>query len=124
MIQFNLQFLDYTQMPNSKAGNFLLGGGLPTANSSPNLTMLQRPTQQPLANRQMNDQEREAISGLRQLLPQCERYDDGYLLRWLRSKEGRFDETADSLKKNVTFRKAWGLDRVERWSAPEVSLIL
>lgn len=105
-------------MPTSKSGGLLLG--LPTANSSPNLTLLSRSIQQPLLNRPMNDQEREAIEALRQLVPQCARYEDGCLLRWLRSKEGRFDETAEALVKNVVFRKAWDLDRIERWVAPEI----
>jgi hypothetical protein len=107
-------------MPTSKgAAGFLIG--LPTANSSPNLTSLQRPVQQPIVNRPVTDQEREAISALRQLLPQCVDYEDNCLLRWLRSKEGRFDETADALKKNTVFRKAWDLDRVaDSWTAPEV----
>jgi hypothetical protein len=68
----------------------------------------------------MNEQEKEAAEALRQVVPQCARYDDSCLLRWLRSKEGRFDEAAEGLKKNVVFRKAWDLDKVERWTAPEV----
>jgi len=106
-------------MPTSKNGG-LLSLGLTTANSSPNLTMLSRSIQQPLLNRPMSDQEREAIEALRQLVPQCARYEDWCLLRWLRSKEGRFDETAESLVKNFVFRKAWDLDRIERWVAPEI----
>lgn len=43
------------------------------------------------------------------------------MLRWLRAKEGRFDETAESLKKHVTFRNAWHLDKIEQWTPPEVS---
>lgn len=109
-------------MPTSKSGGGLLLG-LPTANSSPNLTMLQRTTQQqPQVNRPISEQELEAISALRQLVPQCAKYEDRCLLRWLRSKEGRFDETAEALKKNSVFRKAWDLDRIERWTAPEVSV--
>jgi hypothetical protein len=104
-------------MPTSKSN------GLFTASSSPNLTMLQRQTQQPLINRPMTEQEREAVTALRQLLPQCARYEDWCLLRWLRSKEGRFDETADALKKNAVFRKAWDLDRIERWTPPEVFIL-
>lgn len=111
-------------MPTSKSGGGLLLGGLTTVNSSPNLTMVQRTVQPPLVNRPMTEQELETISALRQLVPQCAKYEDRSLLRWLRSKDGRFDETADALKKNVVFRKAWDLDRVDRWVAPEVSSIL
>ncbi|KAF7632965.1 CRAL-TRIO domain-containing protein [Meloidogyne graminicola] len=46
--------------------------------------------------------------------------EDDYLLRWLRSKEGRFDETADGVKKDLVFRKAWGLDKIANWTAPEI----
>ncbi|KAI6234517.1 SEC14-like protein 2 [Aphelenchoides fujianensis] len=102
-------------MPTSK---LLLG--LHPVSSSPNLTAVLRPQQPPPVNRPWTEQEREAIAALRQVVPQCARFDDAYLLRWLRSKEGRFDETADGLKKNVVFRKAWDLDRIERWTAPEI----
>lgn len=40
--------------------------------------------------------------------------------RWLRSRDGRFDETADALKKNMILRKAWDLDNLSDWKAPEV----
>uniref|UniRef100_A0A0N4T8R4 CRAL-TRIO domain-containing protein n=1 Tax=Brugia pahangi TaxID=6280 RepID=A0A0N4T8R4_BRUPA len=43
-----------------------------------------------------------------------------YLSRWLRSRDGRFDETADALKKHVVFRKAWDLDNLPNWKAPEI----
>ncbi|KAI6203699.1 hypothetical protein M3Y94_00586800 [Aphelenchoides besseyi] len=102
-------------MPTSK---LLLG--LHPVSSSPNLTSVLRPSPPPAVNRPFTDQEREAISALRQVVPDCALFDDTYLLRWLRSKDGRFDETADGLKKNVTFRKAWGLDKIERWNVPEI----
>ncbi|CAK5043752.1 unnamed protein product [Meloidogyne enterolobii] len=68
------------------------------------------------------------LNDLRKILaPQLAKHtnrdvDDGYLLRWLRSKEGRFDETADGVKKDLVFRKAWGLDKIANWTAPEVGL--
>uniref|UniRef100_A0A915Q4U8 SEC14-like protein 2 n=1 Tax=Setaria digitata TaxID=48799 RepID=A0A915Q4U8_9BILA len=40
--------------------------------------------------------------------------------RWLRSRDGRFDETADALKKHMIFRKAWNLDNLPEWKAPEI----
>nr|CAD2197588.1 unnamed protein product [Meloidogyne enterolobii] len=66
------------------------------------------------------------LNDLRKILaPQLAKHtnrdvDDGYLLRWLRSKEGRFDETADGVKKDLVFRKAWGLDKIANWTAPEI----
>ncbi|CAD5205843.1 unnamed protein product [Bursaphelenchus okinawaensis] len=66
------------------------------------------------------DQEIEACNALKQLLPQISHYSSATLLRWLRSKNGKFDETAEGLKKNAVFRKAWDLDTIERWTAPEI----
>jgi hypothetical protein len=47
----------------------------------------------------INDPECHQIADLRRILePQMEKQqdmDDGYFLRWLRSKGGRFDEAAD-----------------------------
>uniref|UniRef100_A0A915MKC4 CRAL-TRIO domain-containing protein n=1 Tax=Meloidogyne javanica TaxID=6303 RepID=A0A915MKC4_MELJA len=73
-----------------------------------------------------NDVEICQLNDLRKILaPQLAKHtnrdvDDGYLLRWLRSKEGRFDETADGVKKDLVFRKAWGLDKIANWTAPEI----
>lgn len=95
------------------------------------------------ALRPMSDMERQQISDLRIVVPKlCEAnagkgVDDAYVLRWLRSKDGRFDETAEGLKKNMifrhvvpwdvsiiamlhNFRKAWDLDNIGSWTAPEV----
>ncbi|CAD5208282.1 unnamed protein product [Bursaphelenchus xylophilus] len=73
-----------------------------------------------ILQRAATDQEIEACNALRQLLPQVAHYSTSTLLRWLRSKDGKFDETAEGLKKNAVFRKAWDLDRIERWTAPEI----
>ena len=62
------------------------------------------------ALRPIMDIERQQISDLRLVVPKlCEAnagrgVDDAYVLRWLRSKDGRFDETAEGLKKNMIFR--------------------
>ncbi|VDK87416.1 unnamed protein product [Litomosoides sigmodontis] len=40
--------------------------------------------------------------------------------KWLRSRDGRFDETADALKKHMVFRKAWDLDNLPNWKASEI----
>lgn len=72
-----------------------------------------------LINQAISELESEQIRDLRTVVPKLN-VDDAYILRWLRSKDGRFDETADGLKKNVVFRKAWDLDRIDRWVAPEV----
>ncbi|VDN57577.1 unnamed protein product [Dracunculus medinensis] len=40
--------------------------------------------------------------------------------RWLRSRNGRFDEAADALKKHLIFRKAWNLNNIDQWNAPEI----
>ena len=103
--------------------------GLHSVGSSPNLQSISRAsataaaaaTPSPLVNRPMSDQEREQLDALRQVLPQIAHFDDAYLLRWLRSKEGRFDETAECLKKTYAFRRAWNLDNIDSWVAPEVS---
>uniref|UniRef100_A0A0K0CVN6 CRAL_TRIO_N domain-containing protein n=1 Tax=Angiostrongylus cantonensis TaxID=6313 RepID=A0A0K0CVN6_ANGCA len=58
----------------------------------------------------------------RTILPAIECLEDSYVLRWLRAKDLRFDETADALKKHVVFRKAWELDAISSWEAPEVSI--
>lgn len=73
-------------------------------------------------NRGISDLEQKQIHDLRTLLPKLttNKFDDGYILRWLRSKDGRFDEAADGLRKNIVFRKAWDLDRISGWTAPEV----
>lgn len=60
----------------------------------------------------------------RTILPSIECLEDSYVLRWLRAKDSRFDETADALKKHVVFRKAWELDSISSWEAPEVSRAL
>ncbi|VDD86280.1 unnamed protein product [Enterobius vermicularis] len=43
-----------------------------------------------------------------------------FYFRWLRSRDGRFDETAEALKKHIVFRKAWQLDDIDRWESPEI----
>lgn len=73
-----------------------------------------------LASRALTELETQQVRDLRTVVPKLN-VDDAYILRYLRSKDGRFDETADSLKKNVVFRKAWDLDRIDRWVAPEVT---
>lgn len=52
--------------------------------------------------------------------------DDGTILRWLRSKGGRFDEAAEGLKKMIVFRKAWKMDEAldDKWAKPEVLELL
>ncbi|VDK43021.1 unnamed protein product [Anisakis simplex] len=72
-------------------------------------------TRQPLS-----DAEKRAIDDLRTVVPSLEGITDGYITRWLRSRDGRFDETADALRKHVVFRKAWHLDEIEQWNAPEI----
>ena len=73
-----------------------------------------------IASRPVTPQEIEAIQSLRSYVPKLDQVDDTYILRWLRSRDGRFEETADGLKKNMIFRKAWQLDEVDGWSPPEV----
>lgn len=34
----------------------------------------------------------------------------------------RYEELLPALKKHVTFRKAWQLDEIDNWIAPEASL--
>ncbi|EGT43476.1 hypothetical protein CAEBREN_26403 [Caenorhabditis brenneri] len=63
--------------------------------------------------------EQQTIHDLRSILPQIDNLNDGYVLRWLRAKNGRFDDTAESLRKHVTFRNAWHLDRIHQWTPPE-----
>ncbi|ETN76602.1 hypothetical protein NECAME_11552 [Necator americanus] len=69
--------------------------------------------------RPISAEEQQAINDLRTILPSIECLEDSYILRWLRAKDQRFDETADALKKHVTFRKAWELDSIASWEAPE-----
>ncbi|KAL3103284.1 hypothetical protein niasHS_002470 [Heterodera schachtii] len=67
--------------------------------------------------------EQHQINDLRQILETQllkQEVDEAYLLRWLRSKEGKFDEAADGIRKDLVFRKAWGLDKIENWEAPEI----
>lgn len=71
-----------------------------------------------------SEQELDHCNALRQLVPECANFTESTLLRWLRSKDGKFDETAEGMKKNIVFRKAWGLDRIGKWTAPEVGGIL
>ncbi|KIH57096.1 hypothetical protein ANCDUO_12715 [Ancylostoma duodenale] len=70
--------------------------------------------------RPISAEEQQAIVDLRTILPSIECLEDSYILRWLRAKDLRFDETAEALKKHVTFRKAWELDSIESWEAPEI----
>uniref|UniRef100_A0A915BSB3 SEC14-like protein 2 n=1 Tax=Parascaris univalens TaxID=6257 RepID=A0A915BSB3_PARUN len=70
--------------------------------------------------RPLSDAEKRAIDDLRTVVPSLESISDGYITRWLRSRDGRFDETADALKKHVVFRKAWNLDNIDKWDAPEI----
>ncbi|CAI4225201.1 unnamed protein product [Auanema sp. JU1783] len=69
--------------------------------------------------RPISSEEQQAIHDLRTILPQIDCLSDNYVVRWLRSREHRFDETAEGLKKHVVFRKAWELDEIENWKAPE-----
>ncbi|EYB91591.1 hypothetical protein Y032_0204g1886 [Ancylostoma ceylanicum] len=69
--------------------------------------------------RPISAEEQQAIVDLRTILPSIECLEDSYILRWLRAKDLRFDETAEALKKHVTFRKAWELDTIDSWVAPE-----
>ncbi|WKX89367.1 hypothetical protein Q1695_008763 [Nippostrongylus brasiliensis] len=69
--------------------------------------------------RPVSNEEQQAIDDLRTILPSIECLEDSYVLRWLRAKDHRFDETADALKKHVVFRKAWELDTISSWEAPE-----
>lgn len=71
--------------------------------------------------RPVSEQEAQTIDDLRTVVPSLKSVDDAYVLRWLRWKEGRFDEAAEGLRKNMTFRKAWDLDHIGQWTAPEVS---
>ncbi|TKR93584.1 hypothetical protein L596_008007 [Steinernema carpocapsae] len=70
--------------------------------------------------RPASPEEVQLISDLRTVVPRSNSLDDSTLLRWLRSKDGRFDETAEGLKKTLVFRKAWDLDNIENWTAPEL----
>uniref|UniRef100_A0A183C3S3 SEC14-like protein 2 n=1 Tax=Globodera pallida TaxID=36090 RepID=A0A183C3S3_GLOPA len=73
--------------------------------------------------RPISEAELSQINDLRQILePKLtkQEVDETYLLRWLRSKDGKFDEAADGIRKDLVFRKAWGLDKIENWNAPEI----
>ncbi|CAI5437927.1 unnamed protein product [Caenorhabditis angaria] len=63
--------------------------------------------------------EHRSIQDLRNILPELQNLNDGYILRWLRAKSGHFDETVDSLRKHVVFRNAWHLDTIDQWTPPE-----
>ncbi|MFH4975888.1 hypothetical protein AB6A40_002597 [Gnathostoma spinigerum] len=67
-----------------------------------------------------SEDEIQTVNDLRTVLPGLTTSDDGYILRWLRSKDGRFDETAEALKKHIIFRKAWHLDEIDQWEPPEI----
>uniref|UniRef100_A0A1I8BXJ2 CRAL-TRIO domain-containing protein n=1 Tax=Meloidogyne hapla TaxID=6305 RepID=A0A1I8BXJ2_MELHA len=100
------------------------GSSLEETNISPK-TLAKRLIKSEDLCRLPNESELCQLSDLRRMLsPQLAKtnrdVDDGYLLRWLRSKEGRFDETADGVKKDLVFRKAWGLDKIANWTAPEI----
>lgn len=73
-----------------------------------------------IAARPVTAQELETIQSLRNYVPKLESVDDSYVLRWLRSRDGRFEETAEGLKKNMIFRKAWELDEIQSWQPPEI----
>lgn len=73
-----------------------------------------------IAARPVSGQELEAIQALKSYVPKLDSVDDAYILRWLRSREGRFEDAADGLKKNMIFRKAWELDEIDQWKPPEV----
>lgn len=73
-----------------------------------------------IAARPITGQERDSIQSLRSYMPKLDSVDDSYILRWLRSREGKFDDAADGLKKNMIFRKAWELDEIDGWQPPEV----
>ncbi|KAI1713587.1 CRAL/TRIO domain-containing protein [Ditylenchus destructor] len=92
---------------------------MPHSNIKPDSDKLDA-TSSEVWNRNLSTLEREQIRDLRTIVPKLANVDDAYVLRWLRSKDGRFDECADVLKKNMIFRKAWDLDRIERWTAPEI----
>ncbi|MCP9264278.1 40S ribosomal protein S7 [Dirofilaria immitis] len=69
---------------------------------------------------ELTNEELRMINDLRTVIPTLETTDSGYIARWLRSRDGRFDETADALKKHMIFRKAWDLDNLSNWKAPEI----
>lgn len=69
---------------------------------------------------ELTNEELRMIDDLRTVIPALQTVNDGYIARWLRSRDGRFDETADALKKHVVFRKAWDLDNLPNWKAPEI----
>uniref|UniRef100_A0AC34RC78 SEC14-like protein 2 n=1 Tax=Panagrolaimus sp. JU765 TaxID=591449 RepID=A0AC34RC78_9BILA len=73
-----------------------------------------------IAARPITGQERDSIQSLRSYVPKLDSVDDSYILRWLRSREGKFDDAADGLKKNMIFRKAWELDEIDGWQSPEI----
>jgi len=73
-----------------------------------------------IAARPVSGQELEAIQALKSYVPKLDSVDDAYILRWLRSREGRFEDAADGLKKNMIFRKAWELDEIDQWKPPEI----
>ncbi|CAD6184208.1 unnamed protein product [Caenorhabditis auriculariae] len=74
---------------------------------------LQSPTTSPSID------EKQAIIDLRTVIPEIESLQDGYVLRWLRSRQGRFNDTVEALRKHVVFRNAWQLDKLAQWDAPE-----
>jgi hypothetical protein len=77
-----------------------------------------------IASKAISPQEVEAIQSLRSYVPKLDAVDDAYILRWLRSRDGRVEETADGLKKNMVFRKAWQLDEaLSGWTPPEVGYL-
>jgi|UniRef100_A0AC35FMH7 hypothetical protein len=73
-----------------------------------------------IASKPISPQEVEAINSLRSYVPKLDAVDNAYILRWLRSRDGRVEETADGLKKNMIFRKAWQLDEFDKWTPPEI----
>jgi hypothetical protein len=73
-----------------------------------------------IASKAISPQEVEAINSLRSYVPKLDAVDNAYILRWLRSRDGRVEETADGLKKNMIFRKAWQLDEFDKWTPPEI----
>uniref|UniRef100_A0A0K0EPM1 CRAL-TRIO domain-containing protein n=1 Tax=Strongyloides stercoralis TaxID=6248 RepID=A0A0K0EPM1_STRER len=73
----------------------------------------------PDVTRSPTNDELQMVKDMRTVVPTLNNVDDMYILRWLRSKDGRFDETSEGLKKNILFRKAWQLNNINEWVPPE-----
>uniref|UniRef100_A0A914WA98 SEC14-like protein 2 n=2 Tax=Plectus sambesii TaxID=2011161 RepID=A0A914WA98_9BILA len=91
------------------------GGGVDDARSRP------APHRQSMtAVGPITDEERASLDALRFVVHGLDSFNDGFLLRWLRGKDHKFDETAEGVRKHLIFRKAWNLDNLSEWDAPEI----